>query len=103
MGNITLGTGSRVDYFAILQTMEYLESIGYEVTYLPVDEKGVLRLDALEQAIRPDTIPTNWFTILPNAVASYFPVIPATAPLLNRVVIMYMDTRPARPAVPSLS
>ena len=36
--------------------MEYLESIGYEVTYLPVDEKGVYVPDALGQAIRPDTI-----------------------------------------------
>ena len=47
---------TKIEHPAILQTMEYLESIGYEVTYLPVDEKGVLRLDALEQAIRPDTI-----------------------------------------------
>ena len=47
---------TKIEHPAILKTMEYLESIGYEVTYLPVDEKGVLRLDALEQAIRPDTI-----------------------------------------------
>ena len=47
---------TKIEHPAILQTMEYLESIGYEVTYLPVDEKGVLRLDALGQAIRPDTI-----------------------------------------------
>ena len=47
---------TKIEHPAILQTMEYLESIGYEVTYLPVDEKGVLHLDALEQAIRPDTI-----------------------------------------------
>ena len=40
---------TKIEHPAILQTMEYLESIGYEVTYLPVDEKGVLRLDALEQ------------------------------------------------------
>ena len=42
---------TKIEHPAILQTMEYLESIGYEVTYLPVDEKGVLRLDALEQAL----------------------------------------------------
>ena len=41
---------TKIEHPAILQTMEYLESIGYEVTYLPVDEKGVLRLDALGQA-----------------------------------------------------
>ena len=45
---------TKIEHPAILQTMEYLESIGYEVIYLPVDEKGVLRLDALEQAIREE-------------------------------------------------
>ena len=40
---------------------------------------------------------------LPNAGAASCPVIPATAPGLNSVVIMYMETRPARPAVPSES
>lgn len=47
---------TKVEHPAILQTMEYLESIGYEVTYLPVDSKGVVRLDVLEKAIRKDTI-----------------------------------------------
>ena len=31
---------TKIEHPAILQTMEYLESIGYEVTYLPVDEKA---------------------------------------------------------------
>ena len=47
---------TKIEHPAILQTMEYLESIGYEVTYLPVDENGVVRLDALEDAVRKDTI-----------------------------------------------
>ena len=40
----------------MLHTCEYLEKQGFEVTYLDVDEYGVIRLDELEQAIRPDTI-----------------------------------------------
>lgn len=47
---------TRIEHPAILQTMEYLESIGYEVTYLPVDTQGIVRLDKLEEAIRQDTI-----------------------------------------------
>lgn len=47
---------TQIEHPAILQTMEYMESIGYEVTYLPVDEKGIVRLDALERSIREDTI-----------------------------------------------
>lgn len=45
-----------VEHPAILQTMKYMESQGFEVTYLDVDEKGCIRLEQLEQAIRPDTI-----------------------------------------------
>lgn len=47
---------TKVEHPAILQTMEYLESIGYEVTYLPVDKKGVVKLDELKKALRSDTI-----------------------------------------------
>ena len=45
-----------VEHPAILQTMKYMESQGFEVTYLDVDEKGCICLEQLEQAIRPDTI-----------------------------------------------
>ena len=41
---------------AILHTCEYLEKRGFEITYLDVDENGVVKLDELEKAIRPDTI-----------------------------------------------
>lgn len=47
---------TKVEHPAILQTMEYLESIGYEVTYLPVDKKGVVKPDELKKALRSDTI-----------------------------------------------
>ena len=45
-----------VEHPAVLNTMQYLEQQGYEVTYLPVDEYGRVRLSELEAAIRPDTI-----------------------------------------------
>lgn len=41
---------------AILNTMKYLEEQGYEVSYIPVDEKGKVRLDLLAQSLRTDTI-----------------------------------------------
>ena len=44
-----------IEHPAILQTMKYLEEEGYRVTYLPVDEDGVVSLEALEKALRPDT------------------------------------------------
>ena len=47
---------STIEHHAILHTAEWLEKQGYEVTYVPVDENGTVKLDALEAAIRPDTI-----------------------------------------------
>ena len=47
---------SKIEHHAILHTCEYLEKRGYEVTYLDVDENGVVKLDELKKAIRPDKI-----------------------------------------------
>lgn len=47
---------SAIEHHAILHTCQYLEKQGYEVTYVNVDEYGVVRLDELEAAVRPDTI-----------------------------------------------
>jgi len=47
---------SKIEHHAVLHTCEYLEKNGYEVTYIDVDENGVLKLDELKAAIRPDTI-----------------------------------------------
>lgn len=47
---------TNIEHHAILHVCNYLETIGYEVTYLPVDEKGNISLDDLKNAIRKDTI-----------------------------------------------
>lgn len=45
-----------IEHHAILHTAEYLEKNGCEVTYVGVDENGVVKLDELKAAIRPDTV-----------------------------------------------
>jgi cysteine desulfurase len=47
---------SQIEHHAVLRTCEMLETQGFTVTYLPVDEYGMVRPEDLERAIRPDTI-----------------------------------------------
>ena len=46
----------QTEHSAVLDPCRYLESLGFEVTYLPVDAEGLVKLSVLEQAIRPETI-----------------------------------------------
>ena len=47
---------TEIEHPAVLEPMKYLEKQGYEVTYLPVNEKGNITPEQVEEAIRPDTI-----------------------------------------------
>lgn len=47
---------SKIEHHAVLHTCQYLEKRGFSVTYLDVDENGIVKLEELEKAIRPDTI-----------------------------------------------
>ncbi|MCQ2526738.1 MAG: cysteine desulfurase NifS [Lachnospiraceae bacterium] len=47
---------TKIEHHAVLHTCEFLEKHGYEVTYLEVDEYGLVDVKKFEEAIRPDTI-----------------------------------------------
>lgn len=47
---------SKIEHHAVLHTCEYLEKQGYEVTYVGVDENGIVNLEELQAAIREDKI-----------------------------------------------
>ncbi|MGN0660873.1 MAG: cysteine desulfurase NifS [Oscillospiraceae bacterium] len=46
---------SAIEHHAILHTCQYLEKNGFEVTYVPVEENGIISAEALQNAIREDT------------------------------------------------
>lgn len=47
---------SRIEHASVYNPLGFLEDEGFEVTYLPVDSKGIVDLDALRAALRPDTL-----------------------------------------------
>lgn len=47
---------STIEHHAILHTCEFLEKAGFDISYIDVDENGIIKLDELKAAIRPDTI-----------------------------------------------
>lgn len=47
---------SNIEHHAVLHSMNALEKEGFSVTYVPCDEKGIIKLDELKKAIREDTI-----------------------------------------------
>ena len=62
-----------VEHAAVGQPAERLEQMGYEVTIVPVDHRGVVQLEALEKALRPDTILVSTMHVN-NEVGAVMPV-----------------------------
>lgn len=71
MGNHIITTA--VEHAAVAQPFAYLKDQGYEVTILPVDHQGVVKLEALEAALRPDTILVSVMYVN-NEVGAVMPV-----------------------------
>ncbi|HPE16464.1 MAG TPA: cysteine desulfurase family protein [Oscillospiraceae bacterium] len=71
-----------VEHAAVLETAKYLESKGFQVTYLKPDRRGEIALSALEEALRPDTILVSMM-LVNNELGTVFPVAEA-AELLRK-------------------
>ncbi len=81
-----------IEHPAVLRTMEQLESEGFDVTYLPVDRDGIVRMDALEQAISGDTTLVS-VMYTNNEIGSVQPVAAIGAMLKRKYpqVIFHVD------------
>mgnify|MGYP002230864397 CR=1 FL=1 len=62
-----------IEHPSVSATMAYLEEHGYEVTYLPVDAQGRVKMSALEAVLRPDTIMVSTM-LVNNEVGAVMPV-----------------------------
>lgn len=71
LGNHIIST--TVEHEAILKPLSYLEKHGFEVTYLPVDEKGQINIDDLKNALDDKTILVSIMTAN-NEVGSHMPI-----------------------------
>lgn len=80
-GNHIITTG--IEHPAVLQTCAYLEKQGFQVTYLPVDANGVVRLADLENAMTNQTILVSMMHTN-NEIGSVQPIVEAGA-LIKRI------------------
>lgn len=46
---------SSIEHPAILETCQYMEKVGYQVSYLPITPKGLVKIESVEKAVRPET------------------------------------------------
>lgn len=90
---------SKIEHHAVLHTCEYLKSCGYEITYLPVDEFGIIRLADLERAVREDTILIS-VMFANNEIGSIQPVAEIGKLARKRGVLFHTDAVQAVGHVP---
>ncbi|MCR5670011.1 MAG: cysteine desulfurase [Butyrivibrio sp.] len=83
---------SAIEHPAIHETCGYLQREGFEVTYLPVDEKGCISIDDLKNAIREDTILVS-LMFVNNEIGSVMPIEEAGAVIkaANKETYFHVD------------
>ena len=81
-----------IEHPSVSATMAYLEEHGYEVTYLPVDHDGVISLEDLQNAIRPDTILVS-LMMVNNEIGAVEPITEAGALIkkMNPNTLFHVD------------
>ena len=85
---------SSVEHHAILHTCEYLEKHGFEVTYLPVDEYGMVKAEQVRDSIRSDTILVS-IMFANNEVGTIMPIKEIGAVCREKGVFFHTDAVPA--------
>ncbi len=89
----------RVEHPAVLEVCHFLETQGFEVTYLDVDEFGMVSVSDVEKAIRPETV---LITIMAanNEVGTIQPIEEIAALARERGIVMHTDAAQSVGKVP---
>lgn len=90
---------SKIEHHAVLNSCEYLERLGYEVTYLDVDESGVVPIKEVAQAIRDDT---TLITIVfgNNEIGTIEPVVQIGRLAREKNILFHTDAVQAYAQIP---
>ena len=67
---------TKIEHHAVLHSCEFMEKNGFEVTYLPVDEFGLVSLEELKKAIQPNTVLITIMTANNEEPYSRLPISP---------------------------
>lgn len=81
---------SAIEHHAVLDTFKYLAKNGYELTILPVDEEGIVSVEELQKAIRPDTILIS-IMHANNEVGSIQPVVEIGRITREKDILFHVD------------
>lgn len=81
---------SSVEHHAVLHTCEHLQKQGYEVTFLPVDEYGMVSAAQVKEAIREDTILVS-IMFANNEVGTIMPIAEIAAVCREKGVLFHTD------------
>ena len=81
---------SAIEHHAVLHTCQALEREGFEVTYLPVDEHGLVSVEDFKAAIRPDTILAS-IMFANNEIGTIEPIAELTAAAHDANVVFHTD------------
>lgn len=90
---------SQIEHPAVLEVCEYLETVGFEVTYLPVDEFGMVSVDDVSAAIRPGTILISIMQAN-NEVGTIQPIREIAEIARQRKIAMHTDSAQAVGKIP---
>lgn len=90
---------SQIEHHAVLHSLRFLESMGFEVDLVPPGENGIVQAEGVLERLRPDTILVSLMTAN-NEIGTLQPISVLGAALRERGVVFHTDAVQAVGAVP---